>query len=214
VKRSIAPYYELSEDRLATLFNAVDLERFRPDERRAHDDGSPMRALMIANDFERKGLAQTLAAVAKLADSAIHLDVVGKEDAGRYESLAADLKISDRVTFHGAAGDPRPHYAAADFFVLPTRHDPCSLVVLEALSCGLPVISTAFNGACEIMFDGVHGFVLSDPDDVDALASAMRQLLDPARRAAMSRACVDLRPRLSYEHHLDRLLEIYQGVKR
>jgi len=56
--------------------------------------------------------------------------------------------------------DPYAFYRAADFFVLPTRHDPCSSSWLEALAMGLPVISTIFNGACEIMIDGVHGFVL------------------------------------------------------
>ena len=125
-------------------------------------------------------------------------------------SVANVPDAAARVSFAGAAADPRPFYNDADFFVLPTRHDPCSLVVLEALAMGLPVISTKFNGACEIMTDGVHGYVLDDPADVDALAGAMRKLLDPRRRAEMSQACLELRPKLSYEHHLDRLEEIYR----
>ncbi len=59
------------------------------------------------------------------------------------------------------------------------------------------------------MIDGVHGYVLKDPADVDALAGAMRKLLDPQRRRAMSEACLALRPRLSYEHHLEELMKIY-----
>ena len=78
---------------------------------------------------------------------------------------------------------------------------------------GLPVISTRFNGASEIMTDGVHGFVLDDPNDIDALADAMRKMLDPDRRRAMSEACLQLRPKLSYEHHLDELVRIYHRVK-
>ena len=101
----------------------------------------------------------------------------------------------------------------ADFFVLPTKHDPCSLVVLEALAMGLPVVSTVYNGATEIMTDGVHGYVLPDPSDVDALAGAMRKMLDPDRRAQMSRACLELRPQLSYDTHLDRLLGIYETAR-
>ena len=77
---------------------------------------------------------------------------------------------------------------------------------------GVPVISTAFNGACEIMENGTHGFVLQDPSDVPALADAMRQLLDPRRRAAMSRACLALRPQLAYDRHLDELLRVYDAV--
>ena len=45
----------------------------------------------------------------------------------------------------------------------PTYYDPCSLVVLEALACGLPVITTAQNGASELLTDGVDGYVLTAP---------------------------------------------------
>jgi UDP-glucose:(heptosyl)LPS alpha-1,3-glucosyltransferase len=86
-------------------------------------------------------------------------------------------------------------------------------VVLEALAMGLPVISTRFNGACEIMTDGVHGYVLDDPDDIDALADAMRKMLAPERRRVMSEACLALRPKLSYEHHLAELVRIYRRVQ-
>ena len=64
---------------------------------------------------------------------------------------------------------------------------------------GLPVISTVFNGACEIMNDGRHGFVLADPADAPMLTAAMRQLLDPTARAKMSQACLELRPSLSLD---------------
>jgi UDP-glucose:(heptosyl)LPS alpha-1,3-glucosyltransferase len=75
---------------------------------------------------------------------------------------------------------------------------------------GVPVISTRFNGACEIMTDGQHGFVLDDPSDVQSLADRMTRMLDPALRAHMSAACIALRPKLAYEHHLDTLMNIYQ----
>jgi glycosyltransferase involved in cell wall biosynthesis len=56
--------------------------------------------------------------------------------------------------------------------------------------------------------------VLDDPDDVNALAEAMRKMMDPRRRAEMSAACLELRPRLSYAHHLDQLEGIYERVSR
>jgi glycosyltransferase involved in cell wall biosynthesis len=77
---------------------------------------------------------------------------------------------------------------------------------------GLPVITTARNGASEIMADGVHGFVLDGPSDIKALAGAMSHLCDPAIQSQMRRACLKLRPNLAYETHLDRLLDIYTEV--
>jgi len=202
VKRSIREHYPLPDERLATLFNAVDLQRFQPAPRPGHDY---VNGLFIGQDFERKGLMEALVAASMLKEPRLKVTVVGKRRLG----FRPPPDAAAQVSFAGEVGDPRPFYADADFFVLPTKHDPCSLVVLEALAMGLPVISTVFNGATEIMIDGVHGYVLKDPTDVDALADAMRKLLDSDRRRAMSQACLELRSKLSYEHHLDELLNIY-----
>jgi UDP-glucose:(heptosyl)LPS alpha-1,3-glucosyltransferase len=220
VKAMVRRHYDLPEERLATLFNAVDLAKFDPgarpaarDELRQRHGFAPgdMVALIIAQDFERKGLGETIRALAKVSAelASLRLLVVGKQDPARYRSLAESLGVSDRVTFAGPTRDVYACYRAADFFVLPTRHDPCSLVVLEALAMGLPVISTVCNGACEIMESGRHGVVLPDPGDVDALVVAIRQLSDPSTRRAMSEACFALRPKLAYGHHVEELLRIY-----
>ena len=202
VKRSIRKHYVLGDDRLLTLFNAVDLDRFVPGQRAERDY---VNGLFIGQDFERKGLMPALLAASMLKEARLKITVVGRHN-GRFRPPA---DAGAQVSFAGEVGDPRPFYRDADFFVLPTRHDPCSLVVLEALAMGVPVISTRFNGATEIMRDGVHGFVLDDPDDVNALAEAMRKMMDPRRRAEMSAACMELRPMLSYAHHLDQLKKIY-----
>ena len=222
VKGVVRKHYSLPEDRLATLFNAVDLAKFDPgarpgarDEVRRRFNIAPDRtvALIIAQDFSRKGLREAIMATARVKDPRLVLLVVGKEDPAGYRKLAAEQQVADRVVFAGPTADPYSFYRAADFFVLPTRHDPCSLVVLEALAMGLPVISTVFNGACEIMADSRHGYVLSDPTDINALAAAMNRVLDSSLRHGMSEACLELRPKLSYDRHLDQLLQIYSASK-
>ena len=80
---------------------------------------------------------------------------------------------------------------------------------------GLPTITTTQNGAHEIMAEDRHGYVLTDPSDADALAERMRRMLDDGRRGAMARACLELRPALSYARHLDTLEELYdQNIRR
>jgi UDP-glucose:(heptosyl)LPS alpha-1,3-glucosyltransferase len=223
VKGFVRRHYVLPEQKLATLFNAVELNRFDPASR--PDAGTEIRTrfqikpdhvvgLMMAQDFERKGLREAIAAMAKIPDPRLILLVVGKQDPTRYRDLATRAGVAERVVFAGSTSDPYAFYNAAEFFVLPTRHDPCSLVVLEALAMGVPVISTVFNGACEIMKEGTQGFVLKDPADGESLAAAMRELLDARRRSEMSKACLALRPALSYEHHLRDLMQIYRGVTR
>jgi glycosyltransferase involved in cell wall biosynthesis len=78
---------------------------------------------------------------------------------------------------------------------------------------GLPTITTRQNGAAEVIEDSRHGYVLSDPGDVGGLASAMRKLLDAGLRASQREACLSLRPRLSYERHLDQLQTLYRRVR-
>lgn len=218
VQATVRRHFALPESKLAALFNAVDLAKFDPAAR--PDAGREVRrrfnladdrpvALIIAQDYERKGLAEAITAL----PPDLTLLVVGKQDPAAYQRLAAQQGVADRVIFAGPTTDPYSFYRAADFFVLPTRHDPCSLVVLEALAMGLPVISTAFNGATEIMTDGVHGFVLPDPRNVDALRDRYRRMLDSEARAAMSRACFALRPELSQDHHVDKLISIYESIK-
>jgi UDP-glucose:(heptosyl)LPS alpha-1,3-glucosyltransferase len=209
VKRFVREHYPtLPDDRMVRLFNAVDLARFSPPETRAKSDW--VDALIIAQDYERKGLGEAIRAVAKVPDKRLRLIVVGKQDPASYAALAKQLGVADRVVFHPPTSKPEEFYGATDFFVLPTKHDPCSLVVLEALAMGLPVISTVFNGATEVMTDGVHGLILKDPADVDALARAMTTLCDDARRHEMADACKTLRPTLAYEHHVDELMAIYR----
>jgi len=218
VRRSLAEHYTLPDSRLATLFNAVDLARFdpaaRPEARAAERqrlgiDPHKIVALLLANDFERKGLREAIRATAKVRDARLTLLVAGKQIPKPYRALATKEGV-EQIVFAGSTTDPAALYQAADFFLLPTRHDPCSLVVLEALAMGLPVISTVHNGACEIMTDGQEGLVLADPADIITLADAIRTMLDPDRRARMSAACKALRPRLAYDHHLDALGAIYR----
>jgi UDP-glucose:(heptosyl)LPS alpha-1,3-glucosyltransferase len=212
-------YPNLPDDKLVSLFNGTDLCKFDPTTRAEARDEIRDRfsithdetvALILAQDFERKGLALAIEAVAKVPG--IILLVGGKPDPAQYRQLAKSRGVADRVIFAGQVSDPVSFYKAADFFVLPTRFDPCSLVVLEALAMGLPVISTAQNGACEIMQDGIHGKVLANPDDIDALIAAVREMADPTVRSAMSINCLHLRPILSQDAHIDRLERVYQQI--
>jgi len=227
VKRAVEQWYSLDEMHLPILFNAVDLDKFDPSARPGTAEGTRARfgighdecaALFIGQDFERKGLREAILATARVGGSErevgqrLKLLIAGKARATKYLALARKLGASDRVMNAGHTDDAYAMYQAADFLVLPTKHDPCSLVVLEGLAMGVPVVSTRFNGACEIMATGVHGFVLDDPANVDALADAMGRMLDPELRRRMAQACLELRPKLAYENHLRTLLEIYGQV--
>lgn len=140
------------------VYNGVDIERFSPARceslRSAQRiawgiSGAETVFLLVAHNFALKGVRELIAAFATVArkDSNAHLVIAGKDRPGRYRRQADILGCGDRVQFVGAIADSLAAYAAADAYVHPTYYDPCSLTVLEALACGLPVITTEFNGA-------------------------------------------------------------------
>ena len=93
-------------------------------------------------------------AFGSLRDKASHLWVVGKGHSAPYARAAERLGVADRVRFWGPVTETAPFYQAATVLALPTLYDPCSNVVLEALACGTPAVTTAANGAAEFITPG------------------------------------------------------------
>ena len=114
--------------------------------------------------------------------------VCGSRRDGSYRRLAAALGIQRQVRFLGFVDDVQPCFAGCDVFAFPTFYDPCSLVVLEAMGAGLPVITTRQNGAGELLSEGQDGYVIDSPWALDALAQRLRRLAtDDEQRRRMGR---------------------------
>jgi UDP-glucose:(heptosyl)LPS alpha-1,3-glucosyltransferase len=139
--------------------------------------------------------------------------VVGHPKFARYQRLADQLGVADRVVFLGHRNDPKDAYFASDYLVHPTFYDPCSLVALEALACGLPVITSRYNGAAEVLTPPTDGVVVADPHDAAELAAAMSRMLDHGYRAAASQAARQAGTRWTFEHHYRALLDVFAEVR-
>jgi hypothetical protein len=110
--------------------------------------------------------------------------VVGKGHIAPYVRAAERLGVADRVKFWGPVTETAPFYQAATVLALPTLYDPCSNVVLEALACGLPAVTTAANGAAEFITPG--GTAPSPADDTGLPGPAPSSPGGPqVRRAAL-----------------------------
>ncbi|MBN1591287.1 MAG: glycosyltransferase family 4 protein, partial [Pirellulales bacterium] len=143
---------------------------------------------------------------------AAELVVVGGKHLGRFSRTARRLGVDRRVHFVGAVDDTVPYYAAADVYVHPTFYDPCSLVVLEALASGLPVVTTRQNGASELLVDRRDGVLLDDPADVNELLRRVEPLLEPARRRAMGQAARQLALQHTFSRNIDELVAVYEEI--
>ena len=126
--------------------------------------------------------------------------------------MVEQLGLREHVHLLGFQADIRPCFHAADFFALPTYYDPCSLVVFEALACGLPVITSGCNGAGELIEAGQQGFVVPTPDSREALADALDGMTDDASRRLMAAKAERLGREQSFDRHVARLVEVFEKV--
>ena len=136
------------------------------------------------------------------------------------QAQAGAAGLADRIEWLGAQPFDvvLAHYRAADLFVLPCRiaadgdRDGLPNVLMEAMSCGLPVLSTRISGIPELIDDGLSGR-LTEPGDADALAAALRELIaDKTLRDRLGSAGeARLRADFAMERGIDRLMEKFQS---
>ena len=124
----------------------------------------------------RKGFDTLIDAVARLPDVWLWLVGDGEERAA-LEKQVQDAGIADRVRFAGWQANPAPYMAAADVFVMPSRHEPLGNVILEAWSVGVPIVSSRSEGPSWMMQDGGNG-LLADIDDAAGFADAIKRIKD------------------------------------
>ena len=220
VKEEIQHYFNVPESKLHVIYSGVDLERFHPSQVRNYRDATRNQLgltantilfLFVGSGFERKGLASALQALARLPESA-HLAIVGRDrHTRRYQTLAQQLGLGDRTHFLGPQQDVRPFYGAADTVVLPTLYDPFPNVALEAMACGLPLVTSTKSGAAELIRDHENGFVC-DALDIPNLAQDLEHLLDPATRQRIGLLARETVEPLSLVAMANQLLALYQDL--
>jgi UDP-glucose:(heptosyl)LPS alpha-1,3-glucosyltransferase len=216
-------FYGIPADTVRVVPNGIDPMRFAADDRpkrrqseRTEWGVGPNEAvgLFVATNYRLKGLVPLLRSVATIpTEKRFTLAIVGNPKVARYRRLARRLGVGHRVQFLGFRSDPRNAYFAADFLVHPTFYDPCSLVVLEALACGLPVVTSRYNGAAELLSPPADGLVVADPHDAAELGSAIRNMLDSDYRVAAGRAARATAAGWTFEHHYRAILDVFTAVR-
>ncbi len=225
-KDGLLRHYDYPEELVFVAYNGVDAGKFNPTKAAAARAGLRAKlglgdgpvALFLGAGFERKGLKTAIKALGKLKGKkpgdagGWKLLVAGGDDPGPYQKVARKLGVADRVFFAGAVVSPQDYYGASDIFVLPTLYDPFSNAALEAMACGLPVITTYQNGVREIIRDGENGFLMENPEDHSQLAEIMAALSDRETAARVGEEAVITAGRMTWDDTTRKTIQVYKTV--
>ena len=197
-KRHAEEYWGVPSNRIRVIYHGVDHDIFNPQNATAERDETRQALgikedtpviLFVSNNWKRKGLSALLRAVGLIESPKAPFDlaVVGRGNPKSYKKLADKLGLSERVHFIGHTNDILRYFGIADLVVLPTLYDSFGNVCIEAMACGVPVITSGSSGVSELIRAGENGYVLDDPRDFKELANLLELCADLTRLKAMGR---------------------------
>jgi UDP-glucose:(heptosyl)LPS alpha-1,3-glucosyltransferase len=221
VSEDLVANFAIAAHKVVTLYNGVDLDRFRPvkdvaaKQHLRRQFGLPPSTRVIAfagHGFARKGLGFLLQAWPQLKGEP-WLVVAGQDhERGVFRRLAARLGLVPRVVFLGNVADIAQLYQAVDGLALPTLFEAFGNVVVEAMASGLPVLTSTSAGVAEIIPQQLRSYLVNNPTDPEELAARLQALLAaPADVGATARATAE---EFTWERYGARLVDLIEKCRR
>lgn len=189
VQSDLQRYYSVPPEDIVLLPNGYSSTEFCLEHRLSNRDAMRQKLgytddhrviVFVANELERKGFLPLVRGVARLEDRSLRVLAVGRLDPNVIAAEIQRLGLQNRVHFTGPTSDTADYYAASDLFALPTKYEAWGLVIVEALACGLPVVTSRLAGAAVTVQEGVTGSLLENPADADEIADKLRRWLNGA----------------------------------
>ena len=174
--------YRARHPHVMYLPNGVDTSLFASCRSRTSGSGSPFRVLCVARIDRQKNQMLLVEWLARHPEATVRFvgPVTQPDYRAELEARAASLGVAGRLSFAGALKPASPEllaeYTAADAFVLPSRHEPFGIVVLEAWAAGLPVVASDVGGLGRLCAAHPDAALVFKPGDLDALDAALGRL--------------------------------------
>jgi UDP-glucose:(heptosyl)LPS alpha-1,3-glucosyltransferase len=169
------------EGNVDLIYHGVDLDRFNPSCNKIHRDKIRQSWGVTSTDFValfvgnlQKGASAAIRAVARVPGA--RLALVSGSDNFAEKKIALECGVSDRIIWSAKSREIEKYFAAADCFVFPTVYEPFGMVISEAMASGLPVITSRKAGAADLIQDGVSGWLMDEPWDVEAISDKLQRL--------------------------------------
>jgi len=193
-KRYLEELTPLAVDKVRVVYHGLDVGRFRPVARTGPD--SPLRVLAVGSLLACKGFDILIAALGTLRRRGLEIHATlagGGPEESKLRDLVTAEGLSDAVRLPGylTQQDLVPLFQSADVFVLPAvleQHWGIPNVLVEALACAVPVVTTALPSLPELVEDGVQGLVSRNQDPAHLAEQVERLARDPDLRRRMGEA--------------------------
>lgn len=231
VAEQFKQHYAVKDDRIVVIPNGVKTDK-RIDTEKAKklreqitvqlglkETANAVFFLFAANNFRLKGLgalikAMQSAAAQRRPQADTYLIAAGSDRTSKYRKMAKKLDVDKKIVFSGPVRHIQNILSVIDVAVLPTFYDPSSRFILEAIAAGKPVITTRFNGAIDLFIDNRHGKVIDSPDDIGALAEAIRYFAEKKniQKASEAIAADNLIEKVSIERAAKQLVSVYESI--
>ena len=218
IKDEIINTYGINSNKIDVIYNGIESKKVdykhsfnKLSKEFSLDKDTPI-LLYVGSGFKRKGVKEFLEIIARLENKNIKAFVVGKEKKIEYyKQLSKDLKIDKRVIFTGPRQDVDDFYAISDVFLFPTRYEPFSNVILEAMSSKNAVFTTKQNGAHEILGDK---YIMSNSKDYSVAGKIDTLLKDTELLSAIKQENNLKANELSIELNMKRTIKIIKDAQK
>jgi len=222
MNQDLIRYYGADADNTLVIYSGVDSDKYSPrnaplnrfDVRERHSIGDDASIILfVGGDWERKGLANTIKAFSLLNNPEAVLLVVGSGDVVAYQQIVLAHGVGDRVIFAGSSKEVWKYYATSDVLVLPAFNEAFGLVILEAMSSGLPVLVSSLAGVSELVNDGVNGLIINDPSDALEIAAKLGTILfDENLRMSLGKEARQTALKYTWDLVAQRHIEVYKAI--
>ena len=217
IKKQIIDTYTIAPEKIKVIYNGVKLDEMDllVSQNKLKDefqiDFSKKRVfLYVGSGFQRKGVKEFLTLISKLEYQNFMAFVIGKEKKIQYyKNLVKELGLENKVIFTGVRDDVKDFYTIADIFLFPTRYEPFSNVVLEAMNYENIVITTKQNGASEILDEE---FIMATPSDMSIVNKLDYLLKDEKKLQEVKEKNKEVVKKFSIEKNVEETLKVINEV--
>ena len=178
----------ISATPVVAIYNGVDIWKYDKSPSRKYFSNGKVQVLFLGGLSKNKGVFDIIQAAGRINNNNIYYVFVGAGDIRKFEEYARNNGVDKQVRFTGKISDKEKDaiLIRSDIFLLPSYAEGQPLSILEAMSAGLPIISSTVGSIPEVVIDGVNGFLL-EPGDINKLAEKISILVeDPILRKKIS----------------------------